>query len=440
MKTQQKNNFYPVFISIIAALGGLLFAIDAAIISGVVPFLKTEFALSGAQIGMLVSSLVLGCIVGVMYSGTQADKFGRVNTLKLSALLFGIGAMGSAWSNSETVFILFRLIAGFAVGISSMVAHMYIAAVAPAKRRGQLVSLFQFTIVFGSLMGYFSNYWLVSMGDVSWRIMMSVMLIPTLIFMIGLFFVPESPRWLIQNNQLEKAKLFLEKLNSKEEVVLEIKSIQRSLNTKTVSSFKTVFEKKYRLPLFIGISMAILQQVTGINAIMYYAPIIFQKSGLSINSAIQQTIMVGVINLTFTIVALFYVDKLGRRPLLIIGSIIMAISLATVYASFIFALPSIVTFIAILLFIASFACSMGPLTWVVISELFPNAIRSKAMSLSIVFLWIACFLVALLFPLLIDGVGIANTFLVFTFFAIVGVLFIVKFIKETKGKELEEIN
>jgi SP family arabinose:H+ symporter-like MFS transporter len=438
MKLQ--SSFYPVFISIIAALGGLLFAIDAAIISGVVPFLKTEFALSGSQIGMLVSSLVLGCIVGVMYSGTPADKFGRVNTLKLSALLFGIGAMGSALSNSETVFILFRLIAGFSVGISSMVAPMYIAEVAPAKRRGQLVSLFQFTIVFGSLMGYFSNYWLVSMGESSWRVMMSVMLIPTLIFMVGLFFVPESPRWLIQHNQLEKAKLFLEKLNSKEEAALEIQSIQQSLSSKTETSFKAVFDKKYRLPLFIGISMAILQQVTGINAIMYYAPIIFEKSGLSINSAIQQTILVGVINLTFTIVALFYVDKLGRRPLLIIGSTIMALSLATVYASFIFALPSMVTLIAILLFIASFACSMGPLTWVVISELFPTAIRSKAMSLSIVFLWIACFFVALLFPLLIDGIGIANTFLVFSFFGVVGVLFVLKFVKETKGKELEEIN
>jgi len=440
MKTQQKNSFYPVFISIIAAMGGLLFAIDAAIISGVVPFLKSEFVMSGSQIGMLVSSLVLGCIVGVMYSGTPADKIGRVNTLKLSALLFGIGAMGSAWSNSETMFIVFRLIAGFSVGISSMVSPMYIAEVAPAKRRGQLVSLFQFTIVLGSLMGYFSNYWLVSMGDISWRIMMSVMLIPTLIFMIGLFFVPESPRWLIQKNQLEKAKIFLEKLNSKEEAALEIEAIQGSLSAKTETSFKAVFAKNYRLPLFIGISMAILQQVTGINAIMYYAPIIFEKSGLSINSAIQQTILVGVINLTFTIVALFYVDKLGRRPLLIIGSILMAISLITVYASFIFTLPSTVTLLAILLFIASFACSMGPLTWVVISELFPNAIRGKAMSLSIVFLWIACFFVALLFPLLVDSIGIANTFLVFSFFSVIGVLFVLKFVKETKGKELEEIN
>ncbi|MFA6580290.1 MAG: sugar porter family MFS transporter, partial [Paludibacter sp.] len=434
MKTQ-KNSFYPVFISVIAALGGLLFAIDAAIISGVVPFLKIEFEMSGSQIGMLVSSLVLGCIVGVVYSGTPADKFGRVNTLKLSALLFGIGAMGSAWSNSETLFIVFRMIAGFSVGISSMVSPMYIAEVSPAKRRGQLVSLFQFTIVLGSLMGYLSNYWLVSIGDVSWRIMMSVMLIPTLIFMIGLFFVPESPRWLIQNNQLGKAKFFLEKLNSPEEAALEIQSIQRSLGNKTETNFKTVFEKKYRLPLFIGISMAVLQQVTGINAIMYYAPIIFEKSGLSIDSAIQQTIMVGVINLTFTIVALFYVDKLGRRPLLIGGSTIMALSLATVYASFIFTLPSIVTLLAILMFIAAFACSMGPLTWVVISELFPNSIRGKAMSISIVFLWIACFFVALLFPLLIDNVGIANTFLVFTFFSIIGVFFILKFIKETKGKE-----
>jgi SP family arabinose:H+ symporter-like MFS transporter len=439
MKTQ--SSFYPVFISFIAALGGLLFAFDAAIISGVVPFIQSKFSLSGTETGWIVSSLVLGCTVGVILSGAPADKFGRKKPLMLSAFLFLIAVIGEALTNSVGVFVVFRVIAGFSVGISSMVSPMYIAEIAPAKRRGQLVSLYQFTIVIGILLGFMSNSMLVNTGGAdNWRIMLSVMIVPAIVFLVGLFFVPESPRWLIQKNQGDKALKTLQKINGETDAAKEFEAISNSLKDKSDSSYKAVFAPAMRLPLFVGVGLAVLQQITGINAIMYYAPTIFAKSGLSVDSAIFQTILVGVINLVFSLIAVFVVDRLGRKPLLVIGSSLMTISLLTVAASFAYNLDSMITLTAILVFIASFAVSLGPVTWVMISEVFPNNVRGKAMSISIVSLWLACFFVALLFPILLEKIGIGNTFLVFAFFSFISLLFNLKFVKETKGKELEEIN
>jgi SP family arabinose:H+ symporter-like MFS transporter len=439
MKSQ--SIFYPVFISFIAALGGLLFAFDAAIISGVVPFIQSKFSLTGTETGWIVSSLVLGCTVGVMLSGAPADKYGRKKPLMISAFLFLIAVIGEALTNSVGIFVVFRVIAGFSVGISSMVSPMYIAEIAPAKRRGQLVSLYQFTIVIGILLGFMSNSMLVNTGgDDNWRIMLSVMIVPAIVFLVGLFFVPESPRWLIQKNQGEKALKTLQRINGDADAAKEFEAIRNSLVEKSDSSYKAVFAPAMRLPLFVGVGLAVLQQITGINAIMYYAPTIFAKSGLSVDSAIFQTILVGVINLAFSLIAVFVVDKLGRKPLLVIGSSLMTISLLTVAASFAYNLDSMITLTAILVFIASFAVSLGPVTWVMISEVFPNNVRGKAMSISIVSLWLACFFVALLFPILLEKIGIGNTFLVFAFFSFVSLLFNLKFVKETKGKELEEIN
>lgn len=428
---------YPVFISLIAALGGLLFAFDAAIISGVVPFLQTQFQLSGGQIGWIVSSLVLGCTVGVILSGAPADKYGRVKPLMLSAFLFTVGVIGAAWTNSIALFVVFRSLAGFSVGISSMVSPMYIAEVAPAKNRGFLVSLYQLTIVVGILLGFVSNYFLVDIAaESSWRYMLSVMAIPSIIFFIGLFFVPESPRWLIINNQQAKALHILEKINGKVEAAKELKLTIDSLKKVTDSGYKAVFSKAMRKPLIIGIGLAVFQQITGINAIMYYAPTIFAKTGASVDSAIFQTILVGVINLIFTLFAMYFVDKVGRKPILIIGSSLMSLALLTVSASFFFNLNSSITLVAILVYIAAFASSLGPVTWVVISELFPNSIRGKAMSISIVSLWLACFVVALVFPLLLEKIGISNTFFGFTGICIISLIFNAIYVNETKGKEL----
>lgn len=434
MKNQEKKLIYPVFISLVAALGGLLFALDAAIISGVVPFLRTAFDLTGGQIGLIVSSLVFGCIIGVMVAGVPSDKYGRVKPLIVSALLFAVGVLGAAWSGSIGAFVIFRILAGFAVGISSVISPLYIAEVAPANRRGFLVSLYQLTIVTGILLGFLSNYWLVDIDSVNnWRIMLSVISVPALIFLIGLFFVPESPRWLLMKGEEQKARRILEKINGKAYADREVDMIRNTPADAADSGYKAVFSKVFRKPLAVGVGLAVFQQITGINVIMYYAPTIFEKTGLNVDSAIYQTILIGLINLIFTVFAMFIVDKVGRKPLLIIGSTLMAISMLLVSLSFYYALDSVVTLIAILVFIAAFASSLGVVTWVVISEIFPASIRTKAMSLSIVSLWIACFFVALIFPFLIDKIGVSNTFLVFTFFCISNVFFNIFFIKETKG-------
>ena len=263
--------------------------------------------------------------------------------------------------------------------------------------------------------------------------MLSVMSVPALIFLAGLFFVPESPRWLMMKGEEAKAHSILTKINGKTYADHEIDIIRKSSGAPADSGYKLVFSKLYRKPLLIGVGLAILQQVTGINAIMYYAPTIFEKTGLNVDSAIYQTILVGLINLIFTILAMSIVDRVGRKPLLVTGSLLMALSMLLVSASFYFQLHSVITLIAILLFIAAFASSLGVVMWVVISEMFPAAIRTRAMSLSIVSLWVACFFVALIFPFLIDVAGVANTFLIFTFFCFINVFFNIFFIKETKG-------
>ncbi|MFZ4725149.1 MAG: sugar porter family MFS transporter [Paludibacter sp.] len=440
MKTQEKNTTYLFLISIVAALGGLLFGFDTAVISGVVPFIEKQFSLSGAEIGWIVSSLILGCIVGVILSGAPADKYGRKKVLSTAALLFVVSAIGTASANSILVFVIFRVLGGFAVGIASMVSPMYIAEIAPAKQRGQLVSLNQLTIVIGILVAFFSNYLLVDTGENNWRWMLCVMALPALFFFIALFFVPESPRWLVLHKEEKKALRILEKINGTKVAASELKIIKNSLSNKTDSGFKAGFAPELRLPLLVGIGLAFFQQITGINTIMYYAPLIFEKSGLSIDSALYQTILIGVINLVFSLVAIYFVDRLGRKPLLIIGSTLMTISLLILSFSFTYGMSSIITLIAILLFIASFATSLGPITWVIISELFPNHVRGKAMSVSIVFVWISCFFVSLLFPILLEKIGGGNTFLVLAFFCLLSLGFNIKFVKETKGKELEEIN
>lgn len=434
------GGLYLYLISIVAALGGLLFGFDTAVISGVVPFIEKQFMLSGTEIGWVVSSLILGCIVGVMLAGAPADKYGRKKVLSTAALLFVVSALGTASANSVFVFVIFRVLGGFAVGIASMVSPMYIAEIAPAKQRGRLVSLNQLTIVIGILIAFFSNYLLVNTGENNWRWMLCVMALPALLFFVALFFVPESPRWLTLKGKTKQALQILEKINGNEIAHREMEIISNSLKNKSVGSFKAVFSPALRMPLVVGIGLAFFQQITGINTIMYYAPLIFEKSGLSINSAIYQTILIGVINLAFSLVAIYFVDKVGRKPMLILGSLLMTISLLILSVSFSYNLNSIITLVAILLFIASFASTLGPVTWVVISELFPNNVRGKAMSVSIVFVWTTCFFVSLLFPILLEKIGGGNTFLVLAFFCLMSLLFNLKFTKETKGKELEEIN
>lgn len=434
---KEKRKGFLLRITLVAALGGLLFGFDTAVISGVIPFIKVQFQLSGTQIGWIVSCLILGCIVGVMISGAPADKYGRKKVLFAAALFFVISALGSALAQSVSEFVFFRFLGGFGVGMASMISPMYIAEIAPAKQRGQLVSLNQLTIVIGVLLAFFSNYLLVNTGENNWRWMLCIMALPAFLFFVALFFVPESPRWLVQQNEFEKAKLILEKINGTEIALKEFEIISNVLKNKKKSTFKDVFAPKLRMALFVGIGLAVFQQITGINTIMYYAPLILEKSGLSVDSAIFQTILIGVINLGFSLVAIYYIDKIGRKPLLIIGSSIMMVSLLTLSGAFYLELSSTIILISILIFIAAFASSWGPVVWVLIAELFPNNVRGKAMSVSIVFVWISCFFVSLFFPALLDAIGGSNTFLLMALICLFSLIFVLRLVKETKGKELE---
>jgi MFS transporter, SP family, arabinose:H+ symporter len=435
----QKKPSYLILAAVVAALGGLLFGFDTAVISGTIPYIQPYFHLSDISLGWTVSSLLAGCIAGVMSAGKPGDIFGRKKTLMFAAALFMISALGSALSSQHFVFIGFRVIGGFAVGIASMLSPMYISEISPASRRGQLVSLNQMAIVVGILLAFFSNYWLSGTGINNWRWMFAVMGMPAFLFLIALFFVPESPRWLVQKDQDAGAFHVLERINGHDIATVELAEIRNSIMAEK-GTYKEVFSKRLRPVLWLGVFLAVFSQITGINSIMYYAPVIFQKTGIGTNSALMQTVTIGGVNFLFTLVAIAWVDKIGRKPLLIGGTIGMAISLtALTFAFYMHKFGGFAILIFILLYIASFAASLGPVTWVAISEIFPNKLRSKAMSVAIVSLWMTNFIVILTFPVILNRLGGGSAFLIFDIMCILLIVFVFVKFPETKGKSLEEL-
>lgn len=435
-----RNNTFLILVTFAAALGGLLFGFDTAVISGVVPFIKNYFSLDDISLGWAVSSLLVGCVFGVIISGKPADIFGRRKTLLIASLLFFISAIGSALSDHLYVFIIFRFIGGIAVGTASTLSPMYISEISPAEKRGSLVSLNQLTIVIGILAAFFSNYLLANVGDNNWRWMLAVMGLPALLFFVTLLFIPESPRWLVQKEKNEDAFKILERINGTDAAKTELKSIEESIASEPKGSLKEVFSKEISPLIWIGIVVAVFSQVTGINSIMYYAPMIFAKTGIGVNNALMQTIAVGGVNLIFTFVAIKYIDKFGRKPLLIAGASGMTVSLFILAIAFYmheFGGYLILAFV--LIYIASFAMSLGPVTWVFVAEIYPNRIRSEAMSVAVVFLWVAVFLVSFTFPYLLNVFGGGTAFLIFGFMCVVYLLFLFTKVPETKGKSLEEL-
>lgn len=439
MKATHKN--YVILISSIAALGGLLFGFDTAVISGTTPFIKPYFKLDDIWLGWTVSSLLFGCIIGVISAGKPSDKFGRKKTLMVAAFLFIISAFGSALANRLSIFILFRIIGGLGVGVASMLSPMYISEIAPAERRGRLVSFNQLAIVVGILLAFISNAFLVNTGDNNWRWMLAVMGAPALLFFLSLFFAPESPRWLVQKGFSDKALAILEKINGNEQAQRELLSIEESIKEEVNSgTYREVFSPRMRPILFIGVFLCVFSQITGINSIMYYAPVIFQSIGAAASSAVAQTAIIGGGNLIFTFVAISLIDKLGRKPLLIGGVSGMIISLTIIAAAFYLKkTEGYIILILILIYIASFAASVGAVTWVIVSEIFPNKLRSKAMSVSILSLWIANFLLILVFPMMLNRLGGAGSFLIFSVMCVLLLLFTIFKVPETKGKSLEEL-
>jgi len=431
---------YVILISIVAALGGLLFGFDTAVISGTINFIQPYFGLSEAGLGWTVSSLLFGCIAGVFLAGKMGDLYGRKKVLMLAALLFFISATGSASAQVLAFFIAARILGGIAVGIASILSPMYIAELAPAKYRGTLVSLNQLAIVIGILVAFFSNYLLVDSGVNNWRWMLLVMAAPAVLLFFSLFLVPESPRWLVARNRNEEAMKVLIKTSGPELAQSELKEIQQTLNNQEESTFSDLLAPKIKPLLFIGIILAVFQQITGINTIMYYAPKIFANVGQNNDSALLQTILIGGTNLIFTLVAMVLIDRFGRKLLIIIGSTGMMLMLAGLSALFFTNHTSgVLVLVFILGYIAFFAASLGPALWVITAELFPNRLRSKGMSIAIVSLWIACTVVTIAFPIMLEKLSGGITFLIFALICLANLLYVWWYVPETKGKTLEEL-
>ncbi|HKJ33914.1 MAG TPA: sugar porter family MFS transporter [Balneolales bacterium] len=439
-KVPSFNTTYIFTISMVSALGGLLFGFDISVISGTIPFIRQVFHLTEVTLGWAVSSALIGCILGTFLAGAPSDKFGRRNLLIVSAVLFAISAIGVGLSWSLDSFVIFRLIGGLGVGMASTLSPVYIAEIAPASIRGRFVSLNQLTIVIGILAAYFTNYLLADIGPNNWRWMYATEAAPALLFFIGLFFVPESPRWLIKRGREDDATSIFKNVGGIKFANKVIDDIKRSLANENKGRLRDLIKPELRFVVILGIVLAVFQQWCGINVIFFYAPDIFQKAGIGIHSALFRTILIGVVNLTFTILAMWLVDKVGRKKLLLIGAAGMIVSYSLIGICFFFHLFGGFYLILLVLFaIAFYATSLAPVVWVLISEIYPNRIRGIAMSVATFFLWVASFLLTLTFPILQNSIGDAYTFWLYAAICLAGWLFVVVFVPETKGKSLEEL-
>lgn len=408
-----------------------------------------------AMEGWFVGSALLGCIIGVAFAGILSDTFGRKKILFISALLFAISATGCMILKEQSLLITFRLIGGMGVGIASMVSPLYISEISPPELRGRLVTLYQFAITIGILCAYFVNAFILSISenfslsgqgffhwifvqDV-WRAMFGSETIPALLFFFLLFFVPRSPRWLITKGHPEKAQKILARIAGSETAEQEVKGIQKVLARET-GSFRQLLQPGLRLALFIGITLAILSQLTGINAIIYYGPRIFESAGFGIGHSLNSQVIIGAVNVLFTLIAIWKIDKLGRRPLLITG--ISGMMLFLIMIGFLFQTGnenSIGLLILILCYIAFFAFSFGPVVWTLLSEIYPTHIRGRAMSVAILSLWVGTYIIGQSVPWLLENISPQGTFWLFALMCLPAILITWKLVPETKGKTLEQI-
>ncbi|WP_127488667.1 sugar porter family MFS transporter [Paenibacillus ehimensis] len=436
---------FVTLVSIVAALGGLLFGFDTAVVSGAIGFMKQRFDLNELEVGWAVSSLIIGCIAGAAVSGMLSDRFGRKKVLIAAAVLFIIGSAGSAFPDTFTGYIIARMIGGIGIGITSTLCPLYNAEIAPARYRGRLVALNQFATVTGIFLVYFVNSGIAGYGDDAWNIatgwrwMFGVGVLPGLLFLVLLFFVPESPRWLIKQGRPVEALPILLKIHGDDPARQEVLDIKESFKQEN-ASLRQLFSPGLRTALLVGVVLAVLQQVTGINAIMYYAPEIFKEAGAGTNASLVQTILVGLINFLFTILALWLIDKAGRKALLLVGSALMTVSLLVIGIAFHSGQTlGPLVLVSILVYVAAFAISLGPVVWVLLSEIFPNRIRGRATAIASMSLWAADYIVSQSFPPMLNTAGPAMTFWIFGVLSLVTFLFTWRVVPETKGKSLEEI-
>lgn len=445
---------YVLLITLIAALGGFLFGFDMAVVSGIIEPVKLQYGLSSSQEGLFVSCALLGCIVGVAFSGYLSDKIGRKKVLVIAALLFLISAIGFSFAESYSLLIFFRLLAGTAVGVASNISPLYISEVAPAKKRGGLVVFYQLAITIGILAAYISNlflqryaiahaqetgglwHWL--FAEEVWRGMFLVGVIPSALFCVLLVVVPESPRWLAQYGKNDQALNILTKINGEEEARLEFKAI-RDTASPSSGSFKELMKLPLRKLLVLAVVLTALSQFSGINAVIFYGPTVLKSAGIVTSDALFYQVILGSANMLFTFIAIWKVDTWGRRPLYITGSICAAGALALTGVCFLLNVNGWGLLVCIMLFLLFFAFSLGPLKFVIATEIFPTHIRGTALSLCIMSMWVSDWIVNLLFPVLRDGLGIAPTFFIFSFFCVLSFFYAKRNLFETKGKKLEEI-
>lgn len=496
------NKSYTIFISFVVALGGFLLGFDSAVISGAVSGITVYFNMSDWELGFSVGCVIFGAMAGNITAGPLSDKFGRKKVLIITAILFTVSATWSALATGYLEFVIARIIGGIGIGGAILIAPIYIAEVAPPKLRGSLVSLNQLNIVIGISVAYFSNYFLKDLEGESWRWMLGVEAIPAFIYFTALFMVPRSPRWLIQRLNLVKvAEKTLIKIGGENYALSTIKEIQRGIAKKEEKgTFSDLFSTRMRTIIIIAFGIAFFQQITGINAIFYYAPTIFEQAGGSTDSSFLQAIVVGLTNLIFTLVAIRLIDRLGRKPLLIIGTSAMAVALTMATLAFnnatytlnneniekvenaevrtamaslgvmsfnsqnelfnkleplvsaedlhdfkrngvknFISINATLVLIAILLYVAAFAISLGPVMWTLLSEIFPGNIKGIAISVVGFFNSLVSYTVTQFFPWELTNLGPTLTFAIYAVMAILSLLFVIKFVIETKGKSLEEV-
>ncbi|ALO05376.1 sugar porter family MFS transporter [Lactiplantibacillus paraplantarum] len=444
--SKRKISSYVILISCAAALGGLLFGYDTAVISGAVGFLQIKFSLTSAEVGWVTSCILIGCAIGVSVAGVLSDLFGRKKILALSAIIFAVSSLGAAFSSSYLILVIWRILAGIGIGLTSLITPLYIAEMAPSEVRGKLVSVNQLAITIGIFIVYFINAaiasgssadWNISTG---WRWMMGIGVIPSALFLIALIPAGESPRWLAQHGKQSEALKVLKKVESSELAAKQqLNAIQDSEKVVDDTKFSDLFNKTWFPVLVIGVLLALFQQFSGSNAIMYYAPEIFKGAGFGQSGAFMATVSIGVINMVITVVSLGLVDRIGRKKLLGWGSFAMSVCLLVVAICFFTHASATVTLTFILLAIASYAISLAPVTWLLISEIFPSRIRGRAMSICTVVLWLSDFTLSYTFPILTQNIGEGWTFILYVVVTAVSALFVWKMVPETRGKSLEEI-
>jgi len=442
-------------VGLVIMLAGLLFGYDQGVISGALDGIKRDFHVSTFLLEIITSWVTLGAMAGAIAAGVMADKFGRRWTILLASILFTLGALIEALAPGSTILVIGRLTVGFGVGVASVAAPLYASEMAPARLRGRFVSLYQFAITAGIFAAYFVDFLL--QGSDRWRLMLGISAVPAVLLVIAVVPLPDSPRWYMKMLRRDDAQKSLKRIEPHCDVEERLDEIAKSVedDSKKSMSWMGVFALQWRKPLMIGVTLAILQQLTGINAIIYYANQIFASAGFtSADSQSKATLWaVGGVNVIATLVAVMWVDRFGRKPLLLIGTTGMFLSLVTVGAMF-FSLDKIdagttarvsesqagiVTVIALVVFIASFAFSLGPVVWTVINEIFPSEVRGKAVAVATAANWFAAWLVSQFFLTLVDAIGSSGVFWLFAFFCIVTFIFVKRVMPETKGRTLEEI-